>query len=552
MKRFLTAAAGLLAFGFGMQAFDAEILGSKVEFHGSLQTDMLHPEKDDAIGSKTDNGKINENTYLDLWAQGTQWSAGFRLEYLEHPLPGFDDPGFKGWGVPYFYIKGRPVDGLEITAGDFYEQFGSGIVFRAYEDRALGIDNAVRGGRVRVTALKGVTFKALAGFQRRYWYWSTRYMTAGADIEADLSQWWKSLAKSQWRWTLGGSWVYNRQPEPDPAIMVPGENLRLNTPRNVSAFDARTQLSYKGFNLYGEWAHKSQDPSEDNNFTYKAGNAAMLSLGWNGGGKTFLVQARRSDNMAYRFDRTASGNSGFINNLPPFTTQHTYTLPSLYPYATQLAGEWAFQGEAAVLFKRHTPLGGRYGTRLKVNASLAYTLPHADKSMPLGSNGASNAFFKTGDLIYRDVNVTVEKRLSRPFTLTLMYMNQFFDKAAIQGEGDRIHANIFVADGRWTISPKYVLRAELQYLNTKQDDRDWLDGLVEFTFAPHWTLAASDLWNVGRTNTHYYNFGVTGSFGPQRFTVSYGRTRAGFNCSGGVCRWVPATRGFAIGYNYSF
>ena len=31
-----------------------------------------------------------------------------------------------------------------------------------------------------------------------------------------------------------------------------------------------------------------------------------------------------------------------------------------------------------------------------------------------------------------------------------------------------------------------------------------------------------------------------------------GCTDAGFNCSGGVCRWVPATRGFTFSYNYSF
>ncbi|MDE6288297.1 MAG: hypothetical protein K2M00_05890, partial [Muribaculaceae bacterium] len=37
-----------------------------------------------------------------------------------------------------------------------------------------------------------------------------------------------------------------------------------------------------------------------------------------------------------------------------------------------------------------------------------------------------------------------------------------------------------------------------------------------------------------------------------RLSLSYGRTRAGFNCSGGVCRYVPATHGFQIGYAYTF
>lgn len=549
MKRFLTATVALLTLTASSQALDFDLWGNPVQVHGSFQTNMLFPEKDDKIGSDTDDGKFNTNTYLDLWIQGVRYSAGLRLEYLEHPLPGFD-AGFKGWGLPYFYLKVEPVKGLEITGGDFYEQFGSGIIFRAYEDRALGIDNAVRGGRLRVTSLPGITFKALGGVQRRYWHWDTDSWIAGADIEADLAQWWKGMAASPWRWSLGAGWLFNHQDDED--IIVPGQNYRLNLPHNINAFDGRTRVTYKGFNLYGEYAYRTQSPSSDNNFTYGSGNAAMLELGWTGGGKTFSVQARRSENMANRFVRKAEGNSGFINNLPPFTTQHSYALPALYPYATQLAGEWAFQGEAAVQFKRNTPLGGKYGTRLRFNASLVYSLPNEDKKMPMGSNGASSPFFKTGDLVYRDVNVMIEKRLSRPLTVTAMYMNQLFDMTAIQGEGDRVHANIFVGDVRWSITPKTVLRGEVQYLTTKQDDGDWLYGMAELTLANHWTLSASDMWNTGVTNVHYYQFGVTGSYGAHRFNVAYGRTRAGFDCSGGVCRWVPATRGFTLAYNYSF
>ncbi len=29
-------------------------------------------------------------------------------------------------------------------------------------------------------------------------------------------------------------------------------------------------------------------------------------------------------------------------------------------------------------------------------------------------------------------------------------------------------------------------------------------------------------------------------------------TRAGFNCSGGVCRYIPATKGLTLSYNYNF
>lgn len=97
--------------------------------------------------------------------------AGVRLEFMKWPLPGYEND-FSGWGVPHIYAKGR-YKGFELTAGDFYEQFGSGFILRTYEERSLGIDNSIRGGRLRVTAIPGVRITALGGVQRRYWDWKT-------------------------------------------------------------------------------------------------------------------------------------------------------------------------------------------------------------------------------------------------------------------------------------------------------------------------------------------------------------------------------------------
>ena len=37
------------------------------------------------------------------------------------------------------------IDNLEITAGNYYDQLGSGLIFRSYEEKGLGIDNAMDG-----------------------------------------------------------------------------------------------------------------------------------------------------------------------------------------------------------------------------------------------------------------------------------------------------------------------------------------------------------------------------------------------------------------------
>ena len=40
--------------------------------------------------------------------------------------------------------------------------------------------------------------------------------------------------------------------------------------------------------------------------------------------------------------------------------------------------------------------------------------------------------------------------------------------------------------------------------------------------------------------------------GSHRLQLGYGRTRAGVNCSGGVCRYMPETKGIYLSYNGSF
>ena len=115
-----------------------------------------------------------------------------------------------------------------------------------------------------------------------------------------------------------------------------------------------------------------------------------------------------------------------------------------------------------------------------------------------------------------------------------------------------IHSNIFVAEGKYKFNKKLTLRGELQYLTTRGDEGDWLFGLLELSLAPHWMFTVSDEWNCGATDLHYYMGSVTYNIGAHRIQGGFGRTRAGYNCSGGVCRYVPASKGFMLSYNYNF
>lgn len=559
-----------------------------VKIHGSIQTEFLVPEKDEKIGTENTTDKLQNNTYIDLGLTSKYVDAGARVEYLQHPLPGFEKD-FKGWGLPHFYARGK-YKNAELTVGDIYEQFGSGFILRAYEERTLGIDNAIRGAKLKVASQKGFRLTALGGVQRRYWEWSTKSVLYGADAEIDLGTVIPGIGNSGANWMIGGSWVLKNEKKPskDNPIFIPGSPYYLNVPRNVNAFDVRSQFNKGGFSLLAEYAWKTEDPSHDNGYTFNKGNVAMLSASYSKSGFAALVQAKRSEDMSFRSQRAMTGISAFINHMPAFAYQHTYALPALYPYATQycnisetgatmVPGEWAFQGELAYTFKRKTALGGKYGTKVKLNFSQARgldvkaktgtTLPDGTTSTyTYGTEGYTTSVFGMGERYYQDLNVQIEKKFTKEFKLNFMYMNQVYNQPVIEQHGKLRKSNILVADARYQFSRNLTLRAEAQYLmaggesgmEDKEKSGNWAYGLLELTVLPHFMFTISDQYGKPffadgyHDKEHYFMGMVTFTHSAHRVMAGYGRTRAGYNCSGGVCRWVPASKGFQISYNYTF
>ena len=498
---------------------------NSVTLTGSVHSDVLLPQDDERTGAqKTED--LQTNTYIDLMLQSRYIDAGARVEYLEHPLPGFEND-FKGWGLPHFWVKGQ-WGCAELTAGTFYEQFGSGFILRTYEERSLGIDNSLLGGRLVLKPTKGITVKALSGKQRNYWKWN-KSLVSGADIELQLDEWIPFLQQHNTQLTIGGSWV-NKYEKKEDIFFDPTH--KYNLPEYVNAWDARISLNAGPWSMLAEYAQKTQDPSFDNGFNYDKGTVGMLSGSFSKKGLSLLLQAKRSENMSFRSRRSQLGTSSFINHLPAFTQDQTYALATLYPYATQLAeGEWAWQAEAGYNFKRNTALGGKYGMNVKANFS------HVRWE---------------GTTYYQDIDIQLSRKLNQRFKLNLMYINQQYNKTVIEGNGGMVRSNIFITEGLYQIASKTRLRGELQYLTTGDDEGDWAFGLLELSLVPHWMISISDMWNNGSTKTHYYQGLVTYNTGSHRLQVGYGRTRSGYNCSGGVCRYIPATKGFTLSYNYNF
>lgn len=524
---------------------------------GAIQSEFFFNEYDPGIKNDHFDQIVRNNTFFDLTVTAPYVAIGGRFQFTKWPIPGFtNQPLYEGWGVPYFWATGN-YKGYQLTVGDFYEQFGSGFILRAYQDRPIGVDGALRGGRLKLNPVNGLYITALAGKQRFYWHHNPSWIWGG-DLEWSLDESFSKAFGSDYGLTLGASYVGKHQK--DQEIFSDDRLSRLNLPLNEAAFDGRFNLRLHNFNIQGEYATKNNAPNVINNYTYGRGSAEMLTVSYSRKGFSAFIQGKRSQNMSWLSDRMVNDyelNNGRLSFMPPFTMTQTYTLAAMYPYGTQYDGEWAYQAEVRYLFKKGTPLGGRYGTNVRLSASyisgLDWNTPTGKYTPVRGTNGPSAAFWKIGALYYADLNFEINKKFNKHLSFTLFYLFQKYSMEYIRKEPQpMVTANIFVLEGQWKILPKTQLRWELQYLTTKQDEGDWMCALVELSLAPHWMFTVTDTYNNGVTRKNYYKAMITYNYKANRFTLGYGRTRKGYDCSGGVCREVPSSKGFSLTYNYTF
>ena len=552
------AATGTSAYG---QSGFEEVM-NRGSLSGNIQIDAQVYKKDSAIGAQDVPEKFRSNSYAYLQYTNGRFSMGARFEGYFKPMLGYEQ-AYDGVGVPYYFARfsGNKID---VTAGNFYEQFGSGMLLRAYQDWNLGLDNSIFGARAIITPTEGITIKGLVGTQRHFW--DKQGMVRGLDADLSFNDFIKPMQDWETRIRIGGSFISKYQEK--QAIKTPAfpgvladTVYPLKVPQNVASAAGRFSLESHGFTLSGEYAWKANDPTAENGWLYKSGQALLLNAGYSTKGFGVLLSAKSVDNMGFRSDRSEAGNYGMINYMPALTRQHTYSVASFYPYACQPNGEVGFQADVFYKIKRGTTLGGKYGTDIKLNASVATALNEkpvegAALHEP-GTKGYQAGLFAASDSIYfMDINFEISRKFSKHFKATLMYMYQQYNKAVVEGHGDFVKAHIVVGDFTYMFLKKHALRLEVQYMNTKQDDGDWLMGTLEYTLAPQWFVSVSDLWNMGNADParrlHYYYGSVAYVHDALRIALSYGRIRQGIMCAGGVCRELPASNGLMLSVTSTF
>lgn len=547
----------LFAFSTPVSSFAQGIMGGHVT--GNIQFDGQISRRDTVIGSSDVPQKLLSNARADILYTNGNFNAGIRYEAYLAPMLGFR-PDYEGQGIANYFVSYKK-ENFGVTAGYFYEQFGNGLSLRAYEDRYLGIDNALRGINVMYRPINGLILKGVVGTQRYFWDNNTNGLVRGLDAELCLNDIVKSWNEAKTRLTFGGSFVSKY--ENSDAASIPAEisGFKVNLPNNVATAAVRMDLARGGFGLQAEYAHKSQDPNDLNNYIFREGNVLWLSASYSQKGLSANIQAKRVDNMGFRSARTEQYTEMlFINYTPAISKQHTYSFLSMYPYATQSMGEMGLQGDFMYKFKKETLLGGKYGTDIHLNASLITGL---DTSYigGRGTEGYTSDFFGTGDTYYGDVSLELSKKLSSKVKFSATYGFVVFNPIIEGHAGDLHHNNVVVADLTWKLNKKNSIRFEAEWMGSDSkydasiDDKragDWIMGLVEYNFAGSWFVSLSDQYAYNDGIGNYYNISVGYTKGATRLTVGYGKQREGIICIGGVCRNVPASNGLTFSLTTSF
>jgi hypothetical protein len=512
---------------------------------------------DEGLNFTAPEDQFRANNYLLLNYALGKFTAGIQYEsYLPSALLGYAPvyDGENGIGTYYLNFKNETLD---ITGGYFYEQFGSGLILRSWEDRQLGINNALKGVRVNFKPTDYLDVTGLFGQQRNGFEVSDGTIQ-GINAEIDLGQ---VLNLEKIGITAGTSYVGRFQDR--------GTNDTI--PSTVNAYGGR--LDFDAGKFYGGIEVIIKDPDAIanegalvSNKLYD-GTAMLVNAGYAQKGLGINGTFRRLENFSFYSDRLAEGNTfnqEVINYVPGLTKQQDYLLTNIYVYNPQprlviesfgqQSGEVGTQFDLFYSLKKGSTLGGKYGTKIAVNFSYWNGL---DAQYNIENKWYEAKFIGNGPRLFRDFSIEIKRRLTKKLSTVLTFQDVIIDKGVSLGgpigtQGD-IAAKIGVLEGTYSFGGGKSLRFVLQHLWSEQDRKNWVASVLEYNFNSRFAMYIADAYNYGgEGEIHYYNIGGSYSKGNTRLGINYGRQRGGLICVGGVCRFVPENTGLSANLTVSF
>ena len=573
MKKFLLLLGVAAISIFAVEEASAQIKAGEGQVSIALESNNSYyaPDKTlEDIGlvapEKRTRGDFGSNDYLKVDYNIGRFSAGVQVDGYLPAMYGYDfyDYCQRDSKLNMFITKYVQWEDANwgVRLGDIYDQFGNGYIFRAYEDRALAFNNSLAGGRAYYNFNNMVNVKVLAGMPRLY---DVRSKTAiwGGDLSLSFSEmfgWYDGSV------ALEGSYVGRYQD--GVAVQYLDKGVQNDILNMVSG---RFNFEYAGVSLRTEYAAKLNEDIYNPMLSAAKGNVVTVDLGYSIGRFSASASFRRQENMTtfieYRPMGIGGGNT--MTYLPLLTRQHTYSLANLNPYrgsSVHTGGEVG--GQLDLYYSLRNPKArGKYWN-FHVNFSMFNSLDHYNEMMRQDVEGRN---------VWIDFNFDVERQWNKQLKTTFLYSFQRWDEEINHYDALHSHycrSHIFVGDVTYKINKKHSLRFEAQYLASNDYEGDWVAATIEYNFAPKFSFYVSDMWNCEPTGDeysaygnyytnldtyegknyllHYYQVGASFTHNSLRAQLSYGRNRAGYVCSGGVCRFQPAYTGVNLALTLSF
>jgi len=510
---------------------------------GTLSGDLMMNgnffQRDSAIGA------WNNALYDKVLSGGEGWLS---LRYSNFGFTGFlrldvfnnsnlqkPAEAMTGFGIGAWSIS-KEIKGLTITGGYIYDQIGSGIIFRAYEDRGLLIDNALAGLHLKYKLDDHITLKAFTGQQKNV-FERYRPVIKGFNAEADYD-----LGKGVH--ITPGAGVVNRTLDEESYNTVrtnieafPVED-RFTPKFNTYAFTAYNTLTAGDFTWYVEGAYKTHEAIYNlggRKLIDKPGNIIFSTLGYARKGIAVNLTGKRTENFVMRTSplESALPNSGMVNWQPIVAQIRPQRLIARYMPASQDLSEQAFNANVLL-----SPTDD-------YDFNLSYTHINTLDNIKL----------------YREAYFEANIRSVRNFLIDVgvhyMHYNKNYYQKSVEDEYI-VKALTPFTEITYLINNKSSLKMQAQYMHTREDDGSWAFLSLEYAIAPKWSFALSDMYNVKPEGfktyegQHFYNIFIARTQGAHRISLAYVKQVEGINCTGGVCRYEPGFSGLKLMITSSF
>ena len=530
------------------------------QLSGGLESNIVWYTNDakiklDPIEAKN---KVRSNNYLGLDYAAKKFTFGLQAEAYQSKAILNYAPTFKGANLATYYANYKNDSiGIDVTVGHFYEQFGSGLVLRSWEDRPLGIANSIVGAKVKYHPTNNIELTALYGKQRN----GLGFQVAdgsifGVNAEANITQ---LLKAKKAQYTVGGSFVNRNNPSIINAVKANTYLTSARASMQLGAFQADVEYAFKSADALVEFGNIKPQFQFD-------GDAYLLNASYSKKGFGISGNFRRLENFGIYSQRNYMGNiynQGIVNYTPSLTKQYDYSLTNIYVYAAQpnigfepdrnKAGEIGGQVEAVYQLKPKSKLGGKLGTTLTLNFAQYHGLQGTYIAAERKYKANLAAF---GVKYYSELGAEVRKKWTPKLTTILTYLNQYYNAKYVAETVGTVTANTVVVENIIKLKKGNSIRQELQHQWANGENRNWAAALLEYNYGSRYTFYITNLYNYGNTNTnqklHFYNAGIAYKLNALRLQANYGRQRGGLVCLGGVCRFVPQSAGVSLSINYSF